>query len=86
MDLLSRLPDPGQKVHFCPGCQTRDKRAPPFVPAWQSRLENRDKRGFPTETNFMFCSSEYTRILKHMYRTNGEGKVGLPMGVGYLHM
>ena len=22
--------------------------------------------------------------MKHMYRTNGEGRVGLPMGVGYL--
>ena len=27
---------------FCPGCQTRDKRAPPFVPAWRSWLGNRD--------------------------------------------
>ena len=37
--LLSRLP---------PGCQTRDKRTPSFVPAWRSRLGNRDNKGFPT--------------------------------------
>ena len=36
--LLSRLPDPGQKD-------------PPFVPAWHSRLENRDNKGFPIGTN-----------------------------------
>ena len=48
---------PGQKGVFCPGCQTRDKRVPPFVPAWRSRLGNRDKKGFPTGTNQDFCSS-----------------------------
>ena len=48
---------PGQKVLFCPGCQTRDKRAPPFVPDWRSRLGNRDNSGFPTGTNQRFCSS-----------------------------
>ena len=42
---------------FCPGCQTRDKRAPPFVPDWRSRLGNRDNSGFPTGTNQRFCSS-----------------------------
>ena len=47
----------GQKVLFCPSCQTRDKRAPPFVPDWHSRLGNRDNRGFPTGTNQRFCSS-----------------------------
>ena len=46
---------------FCPGCQTRDKRAPPFVPAWRSRLGNRDNRGFPTGTNQRFCSSVSTK-------------------------
>ena len=50
---------PGQKVLFCPGCQTRDKRAPPFVPDWRSRLGNRDNSGFPTGTNQRFCSSDY---------------------------
>ena len=35
---------PGQKGAFCPDCQTRDKRAPPFVPAWRSRLGNRDNK------------------------------------------
>ena len=49
---------PGWWVLFCPGCQTRDKRAPPFVPDWRSRLGNRDNRGFPTGTNQRFCSSE----------------------------
>ena len=51
------VPVRGQKGAFCPGCQTRDKRAPPFVPAWRSRLGNRDKKGFPTGTTLMFCSS-----------------------------
>jgi len=50
---------PGQKGVFCPGCQTRDKRVPPFVPAWRSRLGNRDKKGFPTGTNQGFCSSDF---------------------------
>ena len=55
MDLLSRLVtkgaasapfcpgwcyQPGQKGAFCPGCQTRDKRAPllsrPGVPGWET--------------------------------------------------
>ena len=64
---------PGQKVLFCPGCQTRDKRAPPFVPDWRSRLRNRDNRGFPTETNKRFCSSACScmsfpiKILKILY-------------------
>ena len=48
---------PGQKVLFCSGCHTRDKRAPPFVPDWRSRLGNRDNSGFPTGTNQRFCSS-----------------------------
>ena len=47
----------GQKVLFCPGCHTRDKRAPPFVPDRRSRLGNRDNSGFPTGTNQRFCSS-----------------------------
>ena len=47
---------PGQKGAFCPGCQTRDKRAPPFVPAWCFRLGNRDNKGFPTGTNQHFSS------------------------------
>jgi len=46
-----------KKETFCPGCQTRDKRAPPFVPDWRSRLGNRDNSGFPTGTNQRFCSS-----------------------------
>ena len=49
---------PGQKVLFCPGCHTRDKRAPPFVPDRRSRLGNRDNSGFPTGTNQRFCSSD----------------------------
>src|SRR6185503_6929826 len=49
---------PGQKVIFCPGCQTRDKRAPPFVPDWRSWLGNRDNSGFPTGTNQRFSSSD----------------------------
>ena len=40
-DLLSRLPDPGQK-------------GTPFVPDWRSRLGNWDNRGFPTGTNQCF--------------------------------
>ena len=66
-DLLSRLVLPtgakgcashvGAGCTFCPGCQTRDKRAPPFVPDWRSRLGNRDNSGFPTGTNQRFCSS-----------------------------
>ena len=48
----------GQKGAFYPGCQTRDKRAPPFIPAWRSRLGNRDNKGFPTGTNQRFCSSD----------------------------
>ena len=44
-------------VTFCPGCQTRDKRAPLFVSTWCSRLRNQDNRGFPTRTNQRFCSS-----------------------------
>ena len=47
-----------KKGTFCPGCQTRDKRAPPFVPDWRSRLGNRDNSGFPTGTNQRFCSSD----------------------------
>ena len=46
-----------KKRTFCPGCQTRDKKAPPFVPDWRSRLGNWDNRGFPTGTNQLFCSS-----------------------------
>ena len=49
----------GQKVLFCPGCQTRDKRAPPFIPDWRSRLGNRDNSGFPTGTNQRFYSSDH---------------------------
>ena len=48
---------PGQKVLFCPGCHTRDKRTPPFIPDWRSRLGNRDNSGFSTGTNQRFCSS-----------------------------
>ena len=47
----------GAGCTFCPGCHTRDKRAPPFVPDRRSRLGNRDNCGFPTETNQRFCSS-----------------------------
>ena len=43
-----------------PGCHTRDKRAPPFVPDRRSRLGNRDNSGFPTGTNQRFCSSVLT--------------------------
>ena len=43
-DLLSRMPDPGQK-------------GTPFVPDWCSRLGNPDNSGFPTGTNQRFCSS-----------------------------
>ena len=39
-----QLPDPGQVD-------------PPFVPAWRSRLGNRDNKGFPTGTNYPFYSS-----------------------------
>ena len=46
-----------KKETFCPGCHTRDKRAPPFVPDRRSRLGNRDNSGFPTGTNQRFCSS-----------------------------
>ena len=46
-----------KKETFCPGCHNRDKRAPPFVPDWRSRLGNRDNSGFPTGTNHRFCSS-----------------------------
>ena len=68
-DILSRLITPtgtkgcashvGAGCTFCPGwCyQTRDKRAPPFVPDWRSRLENWDNSGFPIVTNQRFCSS-----------------------------
>ena len=60
---------PGQKVLFCPGCHTRDKRAPPFVPDRRSRLGNRDNSGFPTGTNQRFCSSECTSTtLKKNFR------------------
>ena len=41
----------GAGSSFCPGCQSRDKRTPPFIPAWHSRLGNRDNKGFPTGTN-----------------------------------
>ena len=52
----------GKKWTLCPGCQTQDKRAPPFVPDWRSRLGNRDNRGFPTGTNQRFCSSVCYRM------------------------
>ena len=52
-----------KKETFCPGCQTRDKRAPPFVPDWRSRLGNRDNSGFPTGTNQRFCSSVYNTVV-----------------------
>ena len=55
---------PGQNVLFCPGCQARDKRAPPFVPDWHSRLGNRDNRGLPTGTNQRFCSSDMIHQMK----------------------
>ena len=69
---------PGQKVLFCPGCQTRDKIAPPFVPDWHSRLGNRDNSSFPTGTNQRFCSSEgYTHTgTRHTWR---HGLVVVPL-------
>ena len=61
---------PGQKVLFCPGCQTRDKRAPPFVPDWRSRLGNRNNSGFPTGTNQRFCSSGCCRFAPSAARSH----------------
>ena len=74
-----------KKRIFCPGCQTRDKRAPPFVSEWRSRLENWDNKGFPTGTNQCFCSSDSLK------RTNGEKDrlsavaLGAFFGVGVLY-
>src|SRR6185503_15381888 len=91
-DLLSRLVTPtgtkgcashvGAGCTFCPGCQTRDKRAPPFVPDWRYRLGNRDNSGFPTGTNQRFCSSG-TRF--HCLKENVETHVH-PSLVGRLRM
>ena len=66
-DLLSRLVTPtgtkgwashvGAGCTFCPGCQTRDKRAPLLsrtgVPGWETGTTG----GFPTGPNQRFCSS-----------------------------
>ena len=58
---------------FCPGCQTRDKRAPPFVPDWRSRLGNRDNRGFPTGTNQRFLVVEAAMVGAHTACATGVG-------------
>ena len=51
---------------FCPGCQTRNKRALSFVPAWQFWLGNWDNRGFPIGVNLMLCSSDETHHANQM--------------------
>ena len=64
-----------KKEPFVPvGNTNRDKRvrqprgAAPFVPAWRSRLGNRDNRGFPTGTSQRFCSSILYSCKEKLYQ------------------
>src|SRR6185503_2627811 len=61
---------PGQKVLFCPGCQTRTKGHPLLSRTGVPGGEIRTTGGFPTGTNQRFCSSEkcLTNIINLLVR------------------